>query len=123
VGPDIVLAVDVGYLWNDVGEALRTIEEAAQYDLIFFETPFPVDALEAYARLTARTTVPIAVGEHAVTRWEFQQLMDQGGVAVVQPYMTTCGGLRICQEISESFGFSSLRSNGIVPLAVEGVPL
>ena len=32
-------------------------------------------------------------------------------------------GLRICQEISASFGFSSLRSNGIVPLAVEGVPL
>ena len=31
--------------------------------------------------------------------------------------------VRICQEISESFGFFPLRSNGIVPLAVEGVPL
>ena len=53
-GPEALLAVDVGYLWNDVGEALRTIEEAAQYDLFFFETPFPVDAVDAYARLTRK---------------------------------------------------------------------
>jgi L-alanine-DL-glutamate epimerase-like enolase superfamily enzyme len=99
VGPDAILAVDVGYLWNDVGEALRTIEEAAQYDLLFFETPFPVDAIEAYARLTSQTAVPIAVGEHTVTRFEFRQLMDQGGVSVAQPYMTTCGGLTEAKRI------------------------
>ncbi|MFH1569255.1 MAG: mandelate racemase/muconate lactonizing enzyme family protein [Gemmatimonadota bacterium] len=99
VGPEALLAVDVGYLWNDVGEARRTIEQAAQYDLLFFETPFPVDAIDAYARLTARTTVPIAVGEHTVTRFEFLQLMDRGGVSVVQPYMTTCGGLTEAKRI------------------------
>lgn len=99
VGPDVLLAVDVGYLWNDVGEALRTIEAAARYDLLFFETPFPVDSIESYARLTAQTAVPIAVGEHAVTRFEFSQLMDQGGVSVAQPYMTTCGGLTEAKRI------------------------
>ena len=101
VGPEVILSVDVGYLWNDVGEAFKTIEQAAQYDLLFFETPFPVDSLEAYAQLTARTAVPIAVGEHAVTRWEFLQLMDQGGVSVAQPYMTTCGGLTEAKRIVE----------------------
>ena len=101
VGPEVLLAVDVGYLWNDVGEALRTIEEVAQFDLFFFETPFPVDSIDAYARLTARTSVPIAVGEHTVTRWEFLQLMDQGGISVAQPYMTTCGGLTEARRIVE----------------------
>ena len=101
VGPDVLLAVDVGYLWNDVGEALRVIERAAEYDLFFFETPFPVDAIDAYARLTAQTRVPIAVGEHTVTRWEFLQLMDQGGIGVAQPYMTTCGGLTEARRIVE----------------------
>ena len=99
VGPEVMLAVDVGYLWNDVGEACATIEEAAQYDLLFFETPFPVDSIDAYARLTAQTAVPIAVGEHTTTRWEFLQLMDQGGVRVAQPYMTTCGGLTAAKRI------------------------
>ena len=93
VGPEVLLAVDVGYLW--------TIEEAAQFDLFFFETPFPVDSIDAYARLTARTSVPIAVGEHTVTRWEFLQLMDQGGISVAQPYMTTCGGLTEARRIVE----------------------
>ena len=101
VGPEAMLAVDVGYLWNDVGEALRTIEQTAQYDLLFFETPFPVDSIDAYAQLTARTPVPIAVGEHTTTRWEFLQLMDQGGVSVAQPYMTTCGGLTEARRIVE----------------------
>ena len=55
--------------------------------------------MDAYAQLTARTSVPIAAGEHAVTRWEFLQLMDQGGVSVAQPYMTTCGGLTEAKRI------------------------
>ena len=101
VGPEVTLAVDVGYLWNDVGEALRTIEEAAQYDLLFFETPLPVDSMDAYAQLTANASVPIAVGEHATTRWEFLQFMDQGGISVAQPYMTTCGGLTEAKRIVE----------------------
>jgi len=99
IGPEALLAIDVGYLWNDVGEALRTIEAAARYDLLFFETPFPVDAVEAYARLTERTSVPIAVGEQTITRIKFRQHMDKGGVSVAQPYMTTCGGLTEAKRI------------------------
>ena len=44
VGPDVILSVDVGYLWNDVGEALKVINRLAEYDIFFFETPFPVDS-------------------------------------------------------------------------------
>jgi L-alanine-DL-glutamate epimerase-like enolase superfamily enzyme len=36
-----------------------------------------------------------------VTRWEFLDLMDRGGVRVVQPYMTTCGGLTEAKRIVE----------------------
>ena len=99
VGPDVILSVDVGYLWNDVGEALKVINRLAEYDIFFFETPFPVDSIDAYARLTAQTEVRIAIGEHSVSRWEFLQMMDQGGVLVMQPYMTTCGGLTEAKRI------------------------
>ncbi|OGG57268.1 MAG: hypothetical protein A3F84_12075 [Candidatus Handelsmanbacteria bacterium RIFCSPLOWO2_12_FULL_64_10] len=100
-GPEATLCVDVGYLWNDVGTALRVAERLAEYDIFFFETPFPVDSMEAYARLTARSPVRIAAGEHTVTRWEFLDLMDRGGVLVAQPYMTTCGGLTEARRIVE----------------------
>ncbi len=100
-GPEATLCVDVGYLWNDVGTALCVAERLADYDIFFFETPFPVDSMEAYARLTARSPVRIAAGEHTVTRWEFLDLMDRGGVLVAQPYMTTCGGLTEARRIVE----------------------
>ncbi len=51
LGPDRLLCVDVGYLWNDVGTALRVAERLIEHDVFFLETPFPVDALDAYRRL------------------------------------------------------------------------
>lgn len=101
IGPDATLCVDVGYLWNEVGIAAATINRLAEFDIAFFETPFPVDAVEAYATLTRQTAVPIALGEHTTTRWEFLQMMDHGGIRVAQPYMTTCGGLTEAKRIVE----------------------
>jgi len=99
IGPERLLCVDVGYLWNDVGTALDVAERLAEYDVFFLETPFPVDSLDAYRRLAEQTPLRIAVGEHTVTRWEFLHLMDQGGVNVVQPYMTTVGGLSEARRV------------------------
>jgi len=99
LGPDRLLCVDVGYLWNDVGTALRVAERLVEHDVFFLETPFPVDALDAYRRLSAGTGLRIAAGEHTVTRWEFLDLMDRGGVTVAQPYMTTVGGLSEAKRV------------------------
>lgn len=101
LGTGPILCVDVGYLWNDVGAALEVAQRLAEFEIFFFETPFPVDSLDAYARLTARSPVRIAAGEHTVTRWEFLDLMDRGGIQVVQPYMATCGGLSEARRIVE----------------------
>ena len=94
-----MLSVDVGYLWNDVGQAAKVCEQLLEYDVFWLETPFPVDSLEAYARLSRQTRLRLAAGEHTVTRWEFLELMDRGGVLVAQPYMTTCGGLTEARRI------------------------
>ena len=99
LGPEPMLSIDVGYLWNDVGTALSVLPRLEEFDIFFFETPFPVDTMEPYARLTAQTPLRIAAGEHAVTRWEFLDFMDRGGMLVMQPYMTTCGGLTEARRI------------------------
>ena len=101
VGPEPMLSVDVGYLWNDVGSAVETLRQLEAFDVFFFETPFPVDRMDAYASLTAQTPLRIAAGEHAVTRWEFLDFMERGGMQVMQPYMTTCGGLTEARRIVE----------------------
>jgi L-alanine-DL-glutamate epimerase-like enolase superfamily enzyme len=99
IGPRMPLMIDVGYLFNDVPGAERVVHELAEHDVFFFETPFPVDHPAPYAALAARSPIPLAMGEHGVTRWEFLDMMDRGGVKVAQPYMTTCGGLSEAKRI------------------------
>lgn len=99
LGPEPALMLDVGYLFNDVPTAARLCRQLEPYDLRFFETPFPVDSPEPYARLAGLTSIPLAMGEHGVTRWEFLDMIDRGRVSVVQPYMTTCGGITEAKRI------------------------
>ena len=101
LGDQPTLMVDVGYLFNDVPTAARVCRQLEEFEIAFFETPFPVDSTDAYSRLSAKTAIPLAMGEHGVTRWEFLEMMDRGGVSVVQPYMTTCGGLTEAKRIVE----------------------
>ena len=101
LGDKPTLMVDVGYLFNDVPTAARVCRELEAFDVFFFETPFPVDSPVPYAELAGRTSIPLAMGEHGVTRWEFLDMMDRGRVSVVQPYMATCGGLTEAKRIVE----------------------
>jgi len=101
IGDELTLMVDVGYLFQDVPTAVRVCKELEEFNIYFFETPFSVDTPEPYAKLAAKTSIPLAMGEHGVTRWEFLDMMDRGGVTVVQPYMTTCGGLTEAKRIVE----------------------
>jgi L-alanine-DL-glutamate epimerase-like enolase superfamily enzyme len=101
LGPIPTLMVDVGYLFNDVPTVARICRELEELDIDFFETPFPVDTPIPYARLSELTSIPLAMGEHGVTRWEFLDMMDRGRVSVMQPYMTTCGGLTEAKRIVE----------------------
>lgn len=101
LGDKPTLMVDVGYLFHDVPTAAHVARELEELNVFFFETPFPVDSFAPYAELAGRTSTPLAAGEHGVTRWEFLDMMDRGRISVVQPYMTTCGGLTEAKRIVE----------------------
>jgi L-alanine-DL-glutamate epimerase-like enolase superfamily enzyme len=106
VGDGFELMVDVAYGWgSDVERALRCIEALAPYDVRFVETPLWPDDLEAHAALCARSPVPIASGEWLATRFELLDLMDRGGVHVVQPDVGRVGGItemvRVCALAAE----------------------
>jgi L-alanine-DL-glutamate epimerase-like enolase superfamily enzyme len=84
LGPDVVLMVDVGYRWRDAKTALRTIRRFEEYDVYFLETPIQIDLLEASAELAGRIEIAVACGELNAGRQEFVDLMDRGGVDIVQ---------------------------------------
>ncbi|WP_373354724.1 mandelate racemase/muconate lactonizing enzyme family protein [Pseudoroseicyclus sp. CXY001] len=89
------------------GGALRMAAAIAPYDPLWFEEPVPPDQLAALARVSARSPVPVAVGERLATRAEFAPALRDGGVSIVQPALGRCGGLWEARKIAvlaEAYG-------------------
>ncbi|MBA3450328.1 MAG: mandelate racemase/muconate lactonizing enzyme family protein [Chloroflexia bacterium] len=93
IGPDVTLMVDVGYLWDDAETCLATIQEWAEFDCFFLETPIWSDNLHEIAAVCERAPMPIAYGEWLATRFEFAEVMETGHIQVAQPDVGRVGGI------------------------------
>ncbi len=107
IGSDVALMVDVQYAFPDADTALHVMREWVDLDLFFVETPLWPDDLDGYRRLATEQPIPIAAGEWLTTRFEHEDLIDRGRIAVVQPDTGRVGGLtearRVCR-LAESRG-------------------
>ncbi len=99
IGPDVVLMVDVQYLWRDARTAYSVAKDWEQFNLYFLETPIWPDFLDEHAKLARELKIPIASGEWLATRWEFEDLMDRGKVGVVQPDVGRVGGITEARHV------------------------
>jgi L-alanine-DL-glutamate epimerase-like enolase superfamily enzyme len=69
---------------------------------LFLEAPFPPDNLDAYRRFGEHVNIRIATGDWGfTTRFEYMDLMDRGGVGVVQPSTVRSGGIAEIIKIAE----------------------
>ncbi len=101
IGPDITLMVDVQYLWRDADTAYSTVRDWDAYDIFFLETPIWPDFLDEHAKLASRVPFPIASGEWLSTKWEFVDLIERGGIGVVQPDVGRVGGINEAAAVCE----------------------
>lgn len=67
---------------------------------LFLEEPVLGDDPAALRDLAAATRVPLATGERLYTRWQFQDLIAQRAVAVVQPDVAHAGGISELRRIA-----------------------
>jgi len=96
------LMIDVQNAWYDVGQAIATCKLIEPYNVFFLEAPFPPDNLDAYRRLSERVNIRIAAGDWGLTtRFEYMDLMERGGVGVVQPSTVRSGGIGEIMKIAE----------------------
>jgi L-alanine-DL-glutamate epimerase-like enolase superfamily enzyme len=91
VGDKMDLLVDVGHRWRTAKEAVRVLRELENYDVAMIETPLWLDDVDGYREVSERSNIPVAVGELFVTRNEFLEMMDRGGVDIVQPCVARVG--------------------------------
>jgi L-alanine-DL-glutamate epimerase-like enolase superfamily enzyme len=93
VGPDIDIMVDVneGY---DVRTAIRAAHMLEPLNIRWLEEPVHwYDRIEGLRQVADATTIPIASGEQALTRWDARDLLLRGGIKIMQFDCTRSAGI------------------------------
>ena len=101
LGDSILMALDFGYRWTNWYDAKWVLDRVADCDIYFAEATLQHDDLAGHARLSAQSPIRIGGAEAAATRWEIEEWLTHGQVAVVQPNITRAGGLTEIRRIAE----------------------
>jgi L-fuconate dehydratase len=84
VGPDVRIAIDANQRW-EVPEVAPWIAGLAPYDVWWVEEPTSPDDVLGHAEIAkAIAPVRVATGEHVQNRIVFKQLLQAGGMSVLQ---------------------------------------
>jgi galactonate dehydratase len=70
------------------------------YRPLFVEEPVLAELAEHYPRLAAGTSIPLAAGERMYSRFEFKRVLEDGGIAILQPDLSHAGGITECHKIA-----------------------
>ncbi|MGH7910624.1 MAG: mandelate racemase/muconate lactonizing enzyme family protein [Candidatus Dormibacteraceae bacterium] len=92
-GQDFDLLIDVGKNWPSAREAIERTRRLERYRPFWIEEPFMPDDYAKYRKLSSSVDIPIAAGEEETTLSDFERLLEEGDVEVLQPDVTRAGGL------------------------------
>jgi L-rhamnonate dehydratase len=111
LGDNRDLLVDTGWFAERTSkEAIRLVRSLEQFKPFFVEELLHPEDYDGYRKVSEATDTLIACGEQEATEWGFHQLIEQGGVDVLQPDLTRCGGFTVGRKIV----FMAERANRLV---------
>ena len=100
IGPDVHLMLDANNAWSDMPTAMTYMKRLEKYDPYWIEEPFSPDDIDNHGRLARATRVTVATGEVEAGRWRFKDLIERGGVTLLQTDATVCGGITEWRRIA-----------------------
>lgn len=100
LGTENDLLVDTGWFRERTAkEAIQVVRSMEQFQPFLVEELLHPEDYDGYRRVADAVDVRIACGEQEATEWGFQQLIERGGIDVVQPDLTRCGGFTVARKI------------------------
>ncbi len=99
VGDDIDIMIDIGTAMP-FDDAVRLGRGLADHGVYFLEEPLSPDDIAGYAELVAMSPTPIATGEKETTQYPYLDLMDRGGLRIIQPDVARVGGISETMRIA-----------------------
>ena len=92
LGPGFEIMVDANQAFT-VSEAIRRARHYEPLDLAWFEEPLPAEDMDGHARLSASTSLPIAVGESIYHPGHFREYLHHRACSIVQADVARIGGI------------------------------
>ena len=116
LGPDIDIAVDF-HAKTSPSVASIIVKEVAPLNLLWIEEPCPPENVKAMARISRRSTTPIATGERLVAAYGCRELIEMGVVDIIQTDMNHVGGITALRKVAAMAAASGI---SIAPHGCEG---
>jgi L-alanine-DL-glutamate epimerase-like enolase superfamily enzyme len=92
VGASFEIMIDANQAFR-VDDAIRRARLYEAFDVAWFEEPLPAEDLAGHIRLSAATTLPIAVGESIYSVNHFAEYLQRGACSLVQVDVARIGGI------------------------------
>ncbi len=83
VGDRCSVMVDAGCCW-DTATAIKRAQQFEDYNLFWLEEPLARDNVDGYRQLAGVSRIPIAAGEGEAGRYAYRDLIERGGIHIVQ---------------------------------------
>src|SRR3954467_1175424 len=108
-GEELVILTDanIGYRVEDVRRVMPAMDELG---IGWLEEPFPAHDYRSYGEARTFGRTPLAAGENHYTRFEFNRVIDDGAISILQPDLSKTGG------ITEALRIAALASAWKLPI-------
>jgi L-alanine-DL-glutamate epimerase-like enolase superfamily enzyme len=91
-GDDLVILTDanIGYSVEDARQVMPAMDEL---NIAWLEEPFPAHDYRSYQLAKGFGRTPLAAGENHYTRFEFNRVIEDGSITILQPDLSKTGGI------------------------------
>jgi len=98
-GEDLIVLTDanIGYELEDVRRVMPAMDDLG---IAWLEEPFPAHDYRSYREAKGFGRTPLAAGENHYTRFEFNRVIEDGAITILQPDLSKSGGITECLRIA-----------------------
>jgi L-alanine-DL-glutamate epimerase-like enolase superfamily enzyme len=100
-GDNFDLMIDIGEAWTSVRDGIDRVRRMEPYNPFWIEEPFGPDDHGKYAALVDAVSTPISGGEEETNLIDFERLVENSKIEIVQPDVTRVGGITECMRIAD----------------------
>ena len=100
MGDAVDLLVDTGwFIERTPKQAIQVVRSLEPFRPFFIEEILHPEDYDGYREVADSVDTLIACGEQEATDWGFRDLIERGGVDILQPDLTRCGGFTVARKI------------------------